>query len=234
MMAPTSWTGLALRLCFLAVLALSAATFGTVRPAAAAGQAEQVVHKAHWAVEELLAEPDMEPLAAYLAEAKGVLVFPQLFKGGFIFGGEGGTGVLLAKDEDGTWGQPAFYSLASGSVGLQIGGQVSKVVLTVMNEDAVRAILNNKFKLGADASIAVGPLGRGVEASTTSNLRLDIYAFSKAVGLFGGGALEGAAIVPRDALNSEFYGRAVAPRDIVLHGKVSNPEAEALREVLAQ
>ena len=81
--------------------------------------------------------------------------------------------------------------------------------------------------------MAVGPLGRGVGASTTSNLNLDIYAFSKTVGLFGGGALEGAAILPRDSLNAEFYGQQVTPQDIVLFGKVSNPKAEALRKALA-
>ncbi len=201
--------------------------------ASAEEQTDKLIYKSRWTLEELLENPNLEAeLPLYLKEAKGVLIFPDVFKGGFILGGEGGTGVLLAKDETGAWGQPAFFTLASGSVGLQIGGQLSQVVLTVMNEEAVRGLLNDKFKLGADASVAVGMIGGGIETSTTSNLGLDVYAFSTAVGLFGGGALEGALIVPRNGLNEEFYGQVVTPSDIILHGKVANPKADDLRRAL--
>ena len=115
---------------------------------------------------------------------------------------------------------------------LQIGGQVSQVVLTVMNQGAVDAILKSQFKLGADASIAVGPIGKGVEASTTINLELDVYAFSKSQGLFGGGALEGAAILKREGWNSEYYGGQPTPRDIVIDRKVANSKADRLRAAL--
>ena len=101
-----------------------------------------------------------------------------------------------------------------------------------MNDGAVDAILSNKFKVGADASVAVGPFGKGVEASTTTNLNLDVYAFSKTAGLFGGGALEGAAIVARDKLNQAYYGPGYTPQDIVLHRKAHNPAADPLRRSL--
>jgi lipid-binding SYLF domain-containing protein len=227
--APRKLSGLAV---FVALLAVFASSLAATRPASAASDAERLVDKSRLTIEELLADPDMSELQKFIQSAKGVLIFPQLVKGGFIIGGEGGSGVFLVKGADGTWSPPAFYTLAAGSIGLQIGGQVSQVVLTVMNEGAVDAILKSQFKLGADASVAVGPIGKGVEASTTMNLKLDVYAFSKSQGLFGGGALEGAAILKRKEWNKEYYGKKVSPRDIVLGRKVSNPKADTLRAAL--
>jgi lipid-binding SYLF domain-containing protein len=220
---PRRLSAIALFGALLAVVAFGPAT---------AGEPERLVDKSRLTIEELLADPDMPELQKFIQSAKGVLIFPQLVKGGFIIGGEGGSGVFLVKGKDGTWSPPAFYTLAAGSIGLQIGGQVSQVVLTVMNDGAVDAVLKSQFKLGADASVAVGPIGKGVEASTTINLKLDVYAFSKSKGLFGGGALEGAAILKRKEWNKEYYGKEATPRDIVLGRKVSNPKADALRAAL--
>jgi lipid-binding SYLF domain-containing protein len=226
---PRTRLGLARFAALLVVLALG---FSAARPAVAASEPEQLVDKARLTIEALLEDPEMPELQRYIKAAKGVLIFPQLIKGGFIIGGEGGSGVFLVKGENGTWSPPSFYTLAAGSIGLQIGGQVSQVVLTVMNEGAVDAILKSQFKLGVDASIAVGPIGKGVEASTTINLELDVYAFSKSQGLFGGGALEGAAILKREGWNSEFYGGKPTPRDIVIDRKVTNRKADQLRAAL--
>lgn len=201
-------------------------------PAQASNEPERLVDKSRLTLETLLEDPEMSELREYIKDAKAVLIFPQLVKGGFIIGGEGGNGVFLVKDKNGTWSPPAFYSLAAGSIGLQIGGQVSRVVFTVMNEGAVEAVLNTQFKLGADLSVAVGPIGKGIEASTTVALGLDLYAFSKTVGLYGGGAFEGAAILKRDALNTEYYGASKRPRQIVIDRSVSNPQADKLRGAL--
>jgi lipid-binding SYLF domain-containing protein len=202
------------------------------RTAGAVSEPEQLVDKSRLTIEALLSDPEMAELQTYIKTAKGVLIFPQIVKGGFILGGEGGSGVFLVKGKDGTWSPPAFYTLAAGSIGLQIGGQVSQAVFTVMNDGAVDAILKSQFKLGADASLAVGPIGKGVEASTTTNLAFDIYAFSKSQGLFGGGALEGAAIIKREAWNGAYYGGQPTPRDIVIGRKVANPKADKLRAAL--
>jgi lipid-binding SYLF domain-containing protein len=204
--APRTRLGFPRLAALLAVLALGLAA---TRPAVAASEPEQLVEKARLTIEALMDDPDMPELQKYIKVAKGVLIFPQLIKGGFIIGGEGGSGVFL-----------------------QIGGQVSQVVLTVMNQGAVDAVLKSQFKLGADASVAVGPIGKGVEASTTINLELDVYAFSKTQGLFGGGALEGAAILKREGWNSEFYGGKPTPRDIVIDRKVTNRKADQLRAAL--
>ena len=218
------------------VVLVLAALVGLVQSpsAVAAETAQQVIDNARRTFETLLDDPEQKELQNVIADAKGVLIFPRVIKGGFILAGEGGTGVLLVKGQDGVWSSPAFYTLAAGSIGLQIGGQVSQVVLTVMNDGAVDAILSNKFKVGADASVAIGPFGKGVEASTTSNLNLDVYAFSKTAGLFGGGALEGAAIVARDNLNQAYYGPGTTPQDIVLHRRAHNPAADPLRRSLTR
>ena len=223
---------LCLRALFVALPPALVLTCVQSQPAGAASEPEQLVDKSRLTIEALLSDPEMPELQNYIKSAVGVLIFPQIVKGGFIVGAEGGSGVFLVRGKDGSWSPPAFYTLAAGSIGLQIGGQVSEVVLTVMNDGAVDAVLNSQFKLGADASVAVGPIGKGVEASTTTNLGLDVYAFSKSQGLFGGGALEGAAILKRDSWNGAYYGGQPTPRDIVIGRKVTNPQADTLRAVL--
>jgi lipid-binding SYLF domain-containing protein len=213
------------------VLAILATAFVilSLRPANSATAPEELVEKATLTIEKLLVDPNLPELRGYVEKSQGVLIIPQLVKGGLLIGGEGGSGVLLIKGSDGTWSSPAFFTLAAGSFGLQIGGQVSEVVFTIMNDGAVNAILDNSLKLGADASIAVGPLGKGVEASTTTNLSDDIYAFSRSVGLFGGGALEGAAILNRKSWNEIYYAEGADPREIVIERRFFNPHADRLR-----
>ena len=221
-------SGSFLKAMLLGLFALSLA----IRPAMALTESEKIVDKSKITVETFLSDPEMTDFKKFLGKAKGVLIFPQLLKGGFILGAEGGTGVLLVKGSDGTWSPPAFFTLAAGSIGLQIGGQVSQATFTIMNEKAVNAILKNKFKFGADVSVAVGPVGAGIGASSTTNLNADIYTFSKVVGLFGGGALDGAGLISRESLDEAFYGLKVPAKDIVLHRKVFNTYADPLRNAL--
>ena len=202
------------------------------RPAAAASKTEELVEKSRFTVERLLTDPDRPEIRPVVEKARGVLIIPELIKGGLIIGAEGGSGVLLARGADGTWSSPAFYTLVAGSFGLQAGGQVAETIFALMNDGAVAAFMNDEFKLGADASVAVGPLGSGIEASTTTNLNADIYAFSRTAGLFGGGALEGAKIISRQDLNDEYYGAVATPRDVVLERKFFNRGADALRKAL--
>ncbi len=218
----------------LAVAALVAVALGTTTGTAvqAASPAEELVAKSRFTIERLLSDPEFFKLGPYIEKSRGVLIIPELVKGGFIVGGEGGSGVLMVRGSDGTWSSPAFYTLAAGSIGLQIGGQVSEVVFTLMNDGAVNSMLGDEFKLGADASVAVGPIGAGLEASTTTNFDEDIYAFSKSVGLFGGGALEGAKIFERTEWNEGYYGKGAVPKAIVFERRFSNPGADKLRASL--
>jgi lipid-binding SYLF domain-containing protein len=169
-----------------------------------------------------------------LARARAVFIVPELIKGGFIFGGEGGTGVLLARLPEGGWSAPAFLVMGGASIGLQLGGQVSQVAFTIMTDKGLAAILNNKVKLGADLSVAVGVVGAGTEAATTTAAGADIYQFAVSKGLFGGGTVEGAILEPRDAWNAALYGgQFKTPRDIVTDRSLNPPEADRLREVLS-
>ena len=179
-----------------------------------------------------MGDPNLPYLETYVKNARGVLIIPELVKGSFFVGAEGGSGVLMVRGGDGTWSSPAFYTLAAGSFGLQIGGQVSEVVFTLMTEGAVQALLANEFKLGVDASVAVGPFGLGVEASTTTNLDADIYAFAKTVGLYGGGSLEGAKLFSRASWNETYYGASASPRAVVIDRAFFNPQAEQLRSAV--
>lgn len=201
-------------------------------PARAVTEQEHLVNEAQLTLERLLQDENLANMPDYLTRARAVYIVPSLFKGGFVLGAEGGSGVLLARGPDGSWSSPAFYSMAGGSIGLQIGGQVSEVVLTIMNDAALQAILEDNFKMGGDLSIAVGPLGAGVEAGTTTNWEADVYAFSHAVGLFGGGSLEGSAIFTNDDDNQTYYGNVAPPEAILLERRFNNPHSETLRKLL--
>ncbi len=204
---------------------------GMQSPAVQAGEAQDLVDKAEMTVNAFRVDPDMRSMRTLMRRAEGVLIIPQVLKAGFFIGGEGGTGVLLTR-QAGRWSAPAFYTMGAGSIGLQFGAQASEVVLVFMTKRAVDAVLFNKVKLGADASVAAGPIGAGVEAGTTTNFREDVYSYSKSKGLFAGASLEGAVLDARESLNREYYGRNVSPEDIVFKNRVDNRDADDLREAL--
>src|SRR5689334_23789912 len=210
----------------LAGLAAPAATLGA-RSAFALTPQQEVLDKARISFEKLITSVEFGELPGYMKRSKAVLIFPELYKGGFVLGAEGGTGVLSARGAQG-WSQPAFYDLMAGSVGLQIGGQVSEVVVTIMSDKALNAVLTDQFKFGGDMSIAVGPIGKGIGADTTTNMQADAYTFAKTAGLFGGVSFEGAGIIKKDAWNHAYYGQGATPQGIVVENKFRNPNTQAL------
>jgi SH3 domain-containing YSC84-like protein 1 len=216
------------RLRFFVVAAVALLT----APALAQQDQQDIVDKARIALNALRNDPDHPNLNTVLGRAKAVLIIPSLLKAGFLVGGEGGSGVLLVRQADGTWSAPAFYTIASGSIGLQVGVQDSEVLFTVMTDKGLKQVMQNQFKMGADASVALGPIGGGVEAATTLNMGADIYAFSRSKGAFAGGSFEGSYIKARDEWNKLYYGQALTVDDIVA-GKAANPGANALRQALA-
>jgi len=217
-----------LRLAAAALFALSITSLA----AKAETESQSLVTEARLTVDRLLADKDFFELGKFIKKAKGIYIVPQLVKGSFIIGAEGGSGVFMARGTDDSWSSPAFYTLGAGSVGLQIGGEVKEVVFVLMSDKAVDAMLSSEFKLGADASVTVGPLGRGIEASRSMDFSSDIYAFSKSVGLFGGGSLEGAKIFERTSLNEQYYTAGASPEAIVIERKYTNIHADSLRELL--
>ncbi|HMK68122.1 MAG TPA: lipid-binding SYLF domain-containing protein [Stellaceae bacterium] len=170
-----------------------------------------------------------------LHRARGILMVPELVKGGFILGAQGGSGVLLVCDpKTNTWSPPAFYTMGAGSVGLQIGVEVSKIALIIMSEKALTAVMQDEFKIGAEAGLAIATLGAGAEASTTAHGGADIYAFAESKGLFGGIALQGGVMKPRPSYNEAYYKPGARLDDIVLHRKYSNAGAKNLQSMLNQ
>jgi lipid-binding SYLF domain-containing protein len=178
-------------------------------------------------LKEILDVPDDIP-QGLLDKADCVVVFPSVLKAAFIVGGSYGRGAMtcrIGEDFRGPWGAPTMMALEGGSFGFQIGGQATDFVLLVMNERGARGILASKVKLGGDASVAAGPVGRDASADTDATLRAEILSYSRARGLFAGVSLEGSTIRPDNGDNTRVYGRKVPARDIVLSGKIAAPPA---------
>jgi lipid-binding SYLF domain-containing protein len=203
---------------------------GTAPAWADAAEAQETVEKATATIEKFTADPNLSGFREYAAKSKGMLVVPTMVKAGFIFGGSVGGGVLLARGEgDAGWSYPAFYGLGSVTFGLQIGGEVSEIVLLVMTEKGLDSLLRSSAKLGGDISVAVGPVGAGAKAQTS-----DILAYSLAKGLYGGINVEGAVLDVQDERNRDYYGAKVRPVEILIERKVKSEGAEALRAAVAK
>jgi SH3 domain-containing YSC84-like protein 1 len=172
---------------------------------------------------------------ALVRRARAILIVPNLVKAGFIFGAQGGQGVLLIHNRNGSWSYPAFYNLGAASFGLQAGIAVSKVVLIIMNDHALQlAITNAQLKLGAEAGLAIATIGAGAEGSVTS-AGADIYALSNSKGLFGGVAVQGGAIGPNQDWNNVYSGHPVSTEAIVYgRGRLRQPGANELRRALGR
>jgi lipid-binding SYLF domain-containing protein len=176
-----------------------------------------------------MADKDMGWLQKNLKDSKALLIIPNLLKAGFVWGGSGGNGVLVVRDEKtGEWSQPAFYSIGSVTFGLQIGGESAEVIMVVRTQKALDALYTTEFKLGGDTSIAAGPVGAGAKSA----VKTDIVSFAKSKGLFAGLNLEGSMLKVSDDSNKAYYGQAVSPLDIIVKKTVSNPDADKLRETL--
>ncbi len=172
---------------------------------------------------EIMATPDKGIPSDILGSAKCVAVVPNLLKGGFIVGGAHGRGMATCRTATG-WSAPAPLTTTGGSVGLQIGGQAVDLVMVVMNDRGMQALLTNKFKLGADASVAAGPVGRHTEGSTDWKLHAEVLTYSRARGLFAGISFNGAVIKQDEDATGELYGRQVDFKTI-LTGSVPAPQS---------
>ncbi|HUN39029.1 MAG TPA: YSC84-related protein [Acetobacteraceae bacterium] len=169
-----------------------------------------------------------------LTRARAVVICPRIFKAGFFFGGSGGDCVLVARAGNGTWSYPVFYTIGSGSFGLQIGIEDSSLVMMIMTQRGLNAVLDSQFKLGADASIAIATIGGGVGGATTAAVGADIVAFSESRGLFGGISLEGSIMSTLSTWIAAYYGQPFSARQVVIQMLGTNPGANPLREVLTR
>ena len=204
------------------------------QPAQAQSEQQQLIERSRLVLDAFLSDPQFEPVRVYVQNAYAVLIVPQMLKGGFLIGANYGNGVLLARDpQSGAWGDPAFYSMGGGSVGLQIGLQSSDMIFTIMNQGALEKLLAHGVKFGADAGVAAGPLGVAVGTGTTTHLGEDIYAWGMSQGLFGGFWLDGTLLVPKNDWNQAYYGRPIQPEEIVRQRNVvASAEVAALHDAL--
>jgi len=164
---------------------------------------------------EVMATSDTAIPASITMKAEGIAIFPGTLKGGFIFGGMRGRGILSARNEDG-WSAPTFMTLTGGSIGLQIGGEATDLVLVIMNRRGLEQFVRNQFKFGADAAVAAGPVGRDAQASTDLQLRAEILSYSHSRGLFAGVTVNGSTVRADLDANERFYGKRLTGPQLVL------------------
>src|SRR5580693_5869683 len=193
----------------------------------AANKEQERLENSGVVMQEIMTVPDNIPQEV-IEKAECVIVFPSVLKAAFVVGASYGRGAMVCrtgKNFRGPWGAPAMYALEGGSVGFQIGGQATDLVLLVMNERGADSILNSKVKLGGDASVAAGPVGRDASADTDAYMRAEILSYSRTRGLFAGVSLEGSTLRPDDDATADVYGRKLTAREIVIGGKVGIPKS---------
>jgi lipid-binding SYLF domain-containing protein len=221
---------------FSGIVALTAMAFALIQsvPASAASMPELDgrIWEAKVVMDEVMATPDQSIPEELLAKCKAIAIYPNVLKGGFIFGARWGRGVVLKRDEaTGKFGPVAFSTIGGGSWGLQIGGSATDLILVIMNERGMQGVLNSKVTLGADAAVAAGPVGRNSEAATDLTLRAGILSYSRSRGLFAGLALEGAVVTQDNNSNTAYYGKYLTGNDILIGNAV--PVATTSKELVA-
>jgi lipid-binding SYLF domain-containing protein len=210
----------------LVVLALSPRAF-------AADDQQELVDRAKLTVDRLRHDQNLgKAVDEMLVGAKAVLIVPNLWRAGFIIGGSGGSGLLLAKGTDGSWSAPAFYGVGGGSLGIQIGAEMQELMLIIRTDGGLAKIMDNQVKIGGDVTFALGPVGAGLGGATTPNFGADLLAYSTSIGLYGGLNLEGGLIAVREEQNRVYYGEGATAREIVFNRRFDNPGAADLRGAL--
>src|SRR5262245_17665074 len=204
---------------------------GTLGQAGAGKNVERIQNAAK-VLREIHAVPDKDIPQKLWARAECAIVVPNLKKAAFIVGGEYGKGLMSCR-RDRTWSAPSFMELEKGSWGLQIGAQSIDLVLLAMTQKGMEKLLNNKVTLGAEASVAAGPVGRDARALTDAQLKAEILSWSRAEGLFAGIDISGGVLKPDKSENAELYGRQIDPREVVLGTTKPPADAKVFLDALA-
>ena len=218
-------------------LAIIFAVTAIVSPLRAQDASDEVKRAREAAVvlEEIMGAADKGIPTAVLEKAEGVAVFPGLLKGGLGIGGQHGRGVLSVRDrKTGGWSNPGFLTINGGSIGAQIGLQSTDLVLVINNLRGLEQLVKNQFKLGADAAVAAGPVGRDASAATDIQMRAQILSYSRSRGLFAGVTLNGSTINQDRDANERFYGKPYTTSQIVFDGMGSNEAANEWKATLAK
>ena len=210
-------------------------TFCFMQDAFAGNKWTRLVETSAQVIEEVQEMPDMGIPESLIRGAQAIAIFPSTVSAGFGIGGKYGGGVILVRNEkSGQWSPPAIFTIAGGSIGWQIGGQATDIVLLFMSRRSIDGVLQGKIKLGADASVAAGPVGRSTQAATDVRLG-GILSYSRTRGLFAGAKLEGDVITENWGGNKGIYGERISADDILLEQGVKMPEcADDLIEILSK
>lgn len=206
----------------LAFLLLVVLLSGCRSPGEFGSEPEQLVDRARVSFSGMMTDNQYPGLVDLASRAKAIIIVPSMLRAGFFVGGRGGNAVMLVRDAQGTWSPPAFYTIGGLSFGLQVGGESSELVITVMTEKGLNAVMDRQVTLGGDAGIAIGELGKGVNAATGMALKADMYAFARSQGLYVGVSLEGSVIAPRNLWNKQLYGQDATPRGILINRSLSS------------
>jgi lipid-binding SYLF domain-containing protein len=194
-----------------------------VRTAANSDEAERI-RESITVLNEIMGTPDKAVPSAVLEKVEAIAVFPGTIKGGFVVGAQHGRGILSARGETTrAWSAPAFMTVQGGSFGAQIGAQSVDVVLVVINRRGLQRLVSNEFKIGVDAGVAAGPVGRDASAATDIQMRAEILSYSRSRGLFAGVSLTGASIREDQDANQRFYGKRLRTEDVIFHDMSSAP-----------
>jgi SH3 domain-containing YSC84-like protein 1 len=219
---------------FLAVAMTAAVLLQTACTGGTQAEQQTLVDRATLTVQEMMTTTVSQDPHDLLRRAQAVMICPQIFKAGFFFGGEGGRCVMLARGGNATWSYPAFYTIGSGSFGLQIGIQDSQLIMMIITRRGLNAVLDSQLKLGATAGLAIATVGAGIQGSTTTAAGADIVAFAESRGLFAGVSLEGSVMSADTAANQAYYGQRYASRQIVMEMQGTNQGADPIRELLTR
>jgi lipid-binding SYLF domain-containing protein len=197
---------------------------------------EKRVENCRAVVTEIMAVPDRGIPYELFAKSMAVAVFPGMVKGGFVWGGKYGKGVVAVRDEKtGKWSPPAFFSIGGGSWGLQVGVESVDVVLLIGTKRGLEGLLKSKVKLGGDVGVTAGPVGRRAEAGTDLLLKAGIFSYSRSKGLFAGLSVEGATVLQDGDANRAFYGKELSAEEILLESTVKPPPvAQELMKTLEE
>lgn len=219
---------------FLVLVCVFFFTIFPLEEANAANKWENLAEESGKVLAEVQRMPDQSIPEDLMRGCAGIAIFPSTISAGFVIGGKYGQGIIMVRDEKtGKWSPPAIFTIAGGSFGWQIGGQATDFILLITNRRSVDGILQGKFKLGADADVAAGPVGRSAEASTDIQLKGGILSYSRSRGLFAGVKLEGAVITQHWDGDKELYGKSLSATEILLEGKAKMPKsANDILEVL--
>jgi len=217
--------------CRFGLLPLALSLVIAAAPASAQYEQRNLVTEATITLADFLNDPDMDWLKANFRHAKAVLIAPHVAKAGFILGGSGGRAIVVAHDpKTGKWVGPAFYTLATASIGFQAGISVSEVLTLVMTEKGLHTLLTSSVKLGGDAAVAAGPIGAGAH----SNLQSDFVSFSRATGVYGGLNFDGTVIAPSNDWNQAYYGKPLHAPDILVRMAAHNKQATELLNLVTR